>query len=56
MFLVIKNATAEELVRKGRQFAITPGIALLFLSAPQRFESGARRLNPTKYTTASQTG
>jgi len=56
MFLVIKNATAQELVRKGRQFAIRQGFALFFLSARKRQGSGAKGANPTKCTMQSQTG
>jgi hypothetical protein len=55
MFLVIKNATEQGLVRKGRQFAITQGFALFFLSAPKRHGSGGGRAIPTKCTTTSQT-
>jgi hypothetical protein len=56
MFLVIKNATAQELVRRGCQFAIRQGFALFFLSARKRQVPGVKATNPTKYTTPSQTG
>ncbi|MDU9021470.1 hypothetical protein LOY64_02020 [Pseudomonas corrugata] len=56
MFLVIKNATAQELVRKGRQFAIRQGIALFFLSVRKRQDSGVRGTNPTKCMTPSKNG
>jgi len=54
MFLVIKEATAKGLVKKGRQFATLSGFALLLFRPPRdkdenAFVKGDEMLNsPTK--------